>query len=264
MQGMIFDIRSFSIHDGPGIRQTVFLKGCPMRCSWCHNPESQETTAEPIGFSKKIGNIDFSVTETVGKIMSVSEVMESIVKDVLFFEESGGGVTLSGGEPLLQPEFCLALLKACSENGIHTALDTCGYAGAVVVDKILPFTELLLYDLKLANDAEHKQHTGVSNRLVLQNLEKISRAGKSIIIRIPLIPDITDRHENLMALRQIAESTPGICRIDLLPFHSAAGNKYKGLRKNNLMGGNSSYDIESAEKIKEFFSESAPIVSIGG
>lgn len=261
---MIFDIRSFSVHDGPGIRQTVFLKGCPMRCHWCHNPESQEIITETIGIRKKLENIGFSGTETIGKIMSVSEVMEMIVKDILFFEESGGGVTLSGGEPLMQPEFCLALLKVCTEKGIHTALDTCGYAEAVVVKKVLPFTDLFLYDLKLASDAGHKQYTGVSNRPVLENLKKISQAAKPIIIRIPLIPDITDRHENLKALRQIIESTPGIGRIDLLPFHSAASQKYKGLRKNNPMSGNVSYDMERAGKIKDFFSESAPIVSIGG
>jgi len=263
VQGIIFDIRSFSIHDGPGIRQTVFLKGCPLRCAWCHNPESQESSEETIKSHKKLGNRTFTRHEIVGKEMSVAEVMEIIEKDIPFFEESGGGVTLSGGEPLMQPEFTTALLRACRKLGIHTALDTCGYAEPEIIDMVLPHTDLFLYDLKLADDEAHKHCTGMSNRPVLENLKKISASGKPIIVRIPLIPDITDTESNLDGLKRIIEQTKGIRRIDLLPYHAIAKSKYERMGKTSWQLNSNFYDKSKAEEIKQYFIHAANIVSIG-
>lgn len=263
MQGLIFDIRSFSVHDGPGIRQTVFLKGCPLRCLWCHNPESQENTTETMTSYKKLGGQTFTRTEEVGRLMSVEEVMQSIEKDVLFFEESGGGVTLSGGEPLMQPEFSAALLGGCRKSGIHTALDTCGFAEPDIIEMVLPYTDLFLYDLKLADDEAHIQYTGVSNRPVLKNLKKISASGKPIFIRIPLIPGVTDTEENLSGLKHIIEQTQGIRRIDLLPYHAIAKSKYERMGKSCLHQAGNGYDQSKAQEIKEYFMNVAPIISIG-
>jgi pyruvate formate lyase activating enzyme len=263
MTGLIFDIRSFSVHDGPGIRLTVFLKGCPLRCPWCHNPESQENTNETMTSQKKLGGKTFIRTEKIGRLMSVTEVMESIVKDIPFFEESGGGVTLSGGEPLMQPEFSAALLKACRKQGIHTALDTSGHAEPEIIDMILPHTDLFLYDLKFADDTQHQHYTGASNQLVLKNLKKISLAGKPIMIRIPLIPEITDTKENLSELKHIIEQTKGIRRIDLLPYHPTGISKYERLGKTCRQAARNSYDQSKAEEIKEYFMNVAPTISIG-
>jgi pyruvate formate lyase activating enzyme len=263
IRGLIFDIRSFSIHDGPGIRQTVFLKGCPLRCAWCHNPESQENIIEKMTSHKKLGGQTYTRTEDVGKQMSVEDVMQSIEKDIPFFEESGGGVTLSGGEPLMQPEFTTALLKACRKQGIHTALDTCGYAEPEIIDMVLPHTDLFLYDLKLADDEAHKHYTGMSNRPGLENLKKIIASDKPIIIRIPLIPDITDTESNLAGLKRIIERTKGIQRIDLLPYHTIAKSKYERMGKTSWQPDSNFYDKSKAEEIKQYFINAANIVSIG-
>lgn len=264
MKGLIFDIRSFSVHDGPGIRQTIFLKGCPMRCLWCHNPESHESVEEIIPGTKKIGKTTFIVNESVGRYMSLSEVMTSIQSDIPFFEESGGGVTISGGEPLYQPGFTAALLKACKSMDIHTALDTCGYADLEAFEKVLPFTDLLLYDLKLADDEKHRRFTGVDNQAVLRNLEAAAKAGKSITVRIPLIAGITDTDENLSELFNIIQRTRGVNRIDLLPYHKTAHAKYERMQKPNQYPEASPYNMNSALEIRSFFMGAAPVVSIGG
>jgi pyruvate formate lyase activating enzyme len=263
LQGLIFDIRSFSVHDGPGIRQTVFLKGCPLRCHWCHNPESQENTSACMTSNRKLGGKTFTRTENVGRLISVTKVMESIEKDIPFFEESVGGVTLSGGEPLMQPEFTTDLLAACRKQGIHTALDTSGYAEPDIIDMMLPHTDLFLYDLKLVEDEAHKQYTGVSNQPILENLKKISAAGKPIIMRIPLIPEITDTEANLDGLKRIIGKTKGILRIDLLPFHSIAKSKYERMGKTSWQQTGNGYEQTKALDIKKYFMNAAPIVSIG-
>lgn len=264
MQGLIFHIRSFSVHDGPGIRQSIFLKGCPLRCPWCHNPESQEQEVETMLVHRKLGSSVYRFPEKVGRWMRVEDVMHYIIKDIPFFEESGGGVTLSGGEPLMQAGFSAALLAACMEHDIHTAVDTCGYAPLSELEKIIPFTRLFLYDLKLADEGAHLKYTGVSNAPILENLRHISQSGKSIIIRIPLVQDITDTEHNLLALRKIIERTPGIVRIDLLPYHPTGNHKYEHMGKCSAMSSAGSYSKQKAEELKELFNNSAPVVSIGG
>lgn len=252
------------MHDGPGIRQTIFFKGCPLNCTWCHNPESRKPEVETYFKSNKLGDKEFKQVETVGKWMQVDEVMESIIKDLPFFEESGGGVTLSGGEPLAQSEFTAELLKQCKEKNIHTAIDTSGYSTTEEIDKVLPFTDLFLYDLKLANKEEHIKHAGRSNEIILKNLKRISRQGKHIHVRIPLIQDITDTWENLEAIKKIILGTKGIERIDLLPCHHIAKSKYERMKIDYNTIAQRSYSKEKAAEIKEFFKNTTPVVSIGG
>ena len=146
MKGMVFDIKKYAIHDGPGIRTTIFLKGCPMNCIWCHNPESQKIYSEEILKKRKINQKVFQDKEIIGKQMTINEVWEIIIKDKIFYDESKGGVTFSGGEPLYQPEFVSGIAKLCKESGIHTAVDTCGYIEPSVIKLLIPFTDLFLYD----------------------------------------------------------------------------------------------------------------------
>lgn len=264
-EGVIFDIRRFSIHDGPGIRTTVFLKGCPLRCLWCHNPEGLNPHLEmmfwprrclgcgaclpacPQGAISRDGNVVSTdrgkctlcgecvavcyaeARQIVGRRMSVAQVMAEIARDLPFYDESGGGVTLSGGEPLAQPDFVRALLRACKERGIHTALDTCGFAAWKVLDSVREHVDLFLYDLKLLDDARHRRFTGVSNALILSNLRALSQRGHTVVIRVPLIPGINDDEENLRQTGAFAAALPHLLRVDLLPYHSMSGDKYERL-----------------------------------
>jgi pyruvate formate lyase activating enzyme len=264
MQGLIFNIRSFSVHDGPGIRQTIFFKGCPLICSWCHNPESRSNETEVWTKSVILEGRRFEHDETIGRWVSIDELMEKILKDVPFFEESEGGITLSGGEPLAQAEFAEELLRICKSYGIHTAVDTCGYAEPEDFERIIPYTNLFLYDLKIADSKKHKEFVGKYNDLILSNLSIISGKGKIIHIRIPLLENITDVPENLESIRSIISQTKGIERIDLLPYHFSAKNKYDRLNKDYNGVSTKSYPKEKALKIKDFFKNAAPVISIGG
>lgn len=264
---MVFDIRRYSIHDGPGIRTTVFFKGCPLHCSWCHNPESQSIGRERLYRERRClhcgacvsacghgaisiagGNVVTDAAsctlcgdcvtacfsearEIVGREMTVAQVMAEVERDVAFYDESGGGVTLSGGEPLMQPAFCLELLRACKEHEIHTALDTCGYASREVLDRVRPFVDLFLYDVKLMDEAEHERDTGMSNRLILENLRALAEHGHNIILRLPLIPGITDAEDNVRRIGRLAAELPGVRRVDLLPYHHTAVEKYDRLER---------------------------------
>ena len=263
--GIVFDIRRFSIHDGPGIRTTVFLKGCPLRCQWCHNPEGLNPGLEMMFWARRcIGcgaclpacpqgaiSQDGDVVSTdrekctlcgtcvaacytearqiVGRRMSVAQVLAEIERDLPFYDESGGGVTFSGGEPLFQPDFVRALLRACKDKGIHTALDTCGFAPWEVLDSVRETVDLFLYDLKLMDEARHRRFTGVSNGPILSNLQALSQRGHAIVIRVPLIPGINDDEENLRQTGAFAAALPHLLRVDLLPYHSMSGDKYDRL-----------------------------------
>ena len=264
MQGMIFNIRSFSVNDGPGIRQTIFFKGCPLNCSWCHNPESRSREKENWIKTNLLEGKVFEESETIGQWVTTDDLMTEILKDVPFFEESVGGVTLSGGEPMAQPDFALELLKKCKQASVHTAIDTCGYAKPEDFEKVIPFTDLFLYDLKIADNKNHLEYTGMSNDLILSNLSLISQKGKSIHIRIPLVENITDLPENLEILKSIISQTRGIERIDLLPYHFSAKNKYERLKKDYKGVTKKTYPLEKALIIKEFFKNAAPTISVGG
>ena len=264
MKGIIFHTRSFSVNDGPGIRKAIFFKGCPLQCLWCHNPESQSFDVEWMQDVQRVGDKQFCHTQAVGYETTVEEVMHTVRADIPFFEESGGGVTLTGGEPLAQPEFAIAILKACTQEGIHTALDTGGYAPKEVFEQSIPYTVVYLFDLKIADDGKHREFTGQGNGDILENLSIISNAGKNIIIRIPLVKDITDTSENLDDLKTIISRTKGISRIDLLPYHSLAQHKFSKQGKDYSLAQMDNYPRQKAQEIALSFQGLAPVVTVVG
>lgn len=239
MNGVVFDIKRFTLHDGPGIRTTVFLKSCPLRCFWCHNPESQGSAI----VNESLNN-GVSLSAFDGKRMDVSEIMEIVIADRDFYTESGGGVSFSGGEPLAQPVFLESLLKASKDLGLQTVVDTSGYAPASDLEKIAKHTDLFLFDLKLADTNSHFKYCGVSNEKILKNLFALDKMGKPYWLRFPVIPGITDVEENIEGIQKIltALSAP-LKQIHLLPFHAIAAHKYEKLKRNNPL-----QDVKSVEK----------------
>ncbi|MDH4157540.1 MAG: glycyl-radical enzyme activating protein [candidate division Zixibacteria bacterium] len=239
MNGTIFDIKKFAIHDGPGIRTTVFFKGCPLDCWWCHNPECRETTDNQAAVP--------------GREVSVSEVMTEIEKDTVFYEQSGGGVTFSGGEPLAQMDFLKTLLGACRQKEIHTALDTCGFAPWEEFEKILGLVDLFLYDLKIMDDTQHRKYTGQPNALILENLQRLSREDVRINLRVPLVPGITDSDDNLDAIAGFVSNLPGISHVSLLPYNKLGEDKLRRFRRVNRLGGLRTFaESEVADKAARF------------
>lgn len=202
--------------------------------------------------------------DEVGRTVTVEEIITEIEKDRIFYEESGGGVTFSGGEPLMQPEFLIELLEECKNYNFHSTIDTSGYASSEIIKSIAPHTNLFLYDLKLMDVEEHKKYTGVSNSRIHQNLEILDRLGKKIIIRIPVVPGITDSEENLIQLRDFISNLKNILGIDLLPYHQAGEGKYKKFRRESRLGNITIPGNGYIEKIKEKFSGLNCKVKIGG
>lgn len=281
MRGYVFDIKHFAVHDGPGIRTTVFLKGCPLKCVWCHNPESISTQTQ-LGFIQHkctncgrcvavcptgaqymdndgVHRFDRSKCITCGKCSQAcygkvltlygryadsDEIFAELMEDVDFYESSNGGVTLSGGECLLQAEFCAELLEKLHSRGIHTAVDTCGAVSKKALEMVIPYTDLFLYDMKAFDEDVHKKCTGVSNKLILENLRFLNEAGKNIEIRIPCVPDW-----NMDQLEKIGKF---LCEFDhivgvrLLPYHNFAGTKYTSLDMINTLPENLPTDKEMA------------------
>lgn len=265
MKGLVFDIKRFAIHDGSGIRVTVFMKGCPLSCWWCHNPESRSPEIETIVRDQKVNGKVFHVEEKIGKWMTVNEVMNEIERERIFMEESGGGVTFSGGEPLLQHKFIGEILRMCKHNSFHTALDTTGFASREVLESVMDNVDVFLYDVKHLDEKEHRNYTGVSNKKILDNLKYLHDSDKHIIIRFPVIPGINDDEVHIDRLiSYISEKLPKIKEVDILPYHNIAEHKYEKLKMPYLMTGNQKPDALDIENIKQEFEDSGFIVKIGG
>ena len=227
-KGRIFDIQRYSIHDGMGIRTIVFLKGCVLRCRWCCNPESQEYVIQTMMVDGK--------PKVIGRDVTVAEVMEVVEKDRAYYRRSGGGITLSGGESLCQPKFAKALLQTAKAKGISTAMESMGCAPFEVIEEILPYLDTYLMDIKHTNPAKHKEFTGVSNELMLENARKIAASGKTkLVIRVPVIPTFNATPEEIAGIAQFADKLPGVNKIHLLPYHRLGQDKYEGLGREYLM-----------------------------
>ena len=227
-KGRIFDIQKYSIHDGPGIRTIVFLKGCAFRCKWCCNPESQEYKIQTMMFGGK--------EKIVGKDVTVREVMDEVIKDFPYYKRSGGGITLSGGESLLQPEFAVALLRAAKDYGITTAIETTGFAPYETIEKYLEHLDYVLMDIKHINDTKHKDFCGQSNKLVLENAYKIAKSGANLTIRVPVIPTFNDTKDEISQIAAFAKNL-GVKELHLLPYHRMGEDKYQGLGREYLLKG---------------------------
>lgn len=223
MEGRIINITRFCTDDGPGIRTTVFLKGCPLRCIWCHNPESQNATMERY--------ID---GERVGKIVTVEDVIHEVIQDKVFYETSGGGVTISGGEPLSQPDFTAEILRSCRQNSIHTAIETSGYASKKALDKVLQYCDLVLFDIKETDSKKHLKYTGVEMEPILENLNRINEAQIPFVIRMPIIPSLNDRAEHFAVGKELREKLRFCQGIDIMPYHKLGKYKYEKLGRNYL------------------------------
>lgn len=221
-KGRIFDIQRYSIHDGTGIRTICFLKGCVLRCKWCCNPESQEYGIQEMNVR--------GVKKVIGRDVTVEEVMETVEKDRPYYARSGGGLTLSGGESLCQPEFARDLLRAAKESGINTAMESMGCAKWEVIQEILPYLDHYLMDIKHMNSAKHKQFTGKGNELMLENARRIAGyPGTRLSIRVPVIPTFNDTVEEIRDIAVFADKLPGVEEIYLLPYHRLGQDKYEGL-----------------------------------
>ena len=266
MTGIIFNVKRYAIHDGPGIRVTFFLKGCPMTCAWCHNPEGISSEPEEIIQINRIGKSEFSQKEKVGRSYSADEVLAIVEKDRIFLEKSGGGVTFSGGEPLMQAEFLKEVLVACRERGLHTAIDTSGQFAPEKLDQVLPFTDLFLFDLKHTDPEKHRDFTGVSNELILKNLERIIAGNSELIVRIPVIPDFNDDTVQITMMRELIRRYPKnrIKAISLLPYHKTGMAKYRKLNIPFRLGGIDQPSAAQMKEMKEFFSQTGIRVKVGG
>jgi pyruvate formate lyase activating enzyme len=267
MNGIVFDLKRFATHDGPGIRTSVFLKGCPLKCQWCHNPESINPQPEEIIIYDRKKSLNLSCSTTIhqiGKEISAEELFNEFKKDKIFYEESNGGVTFTGGEPLFQTPFLKELLQLCKSEGIHTALDTSGYADFESFKQINDLVDLYLYDLKLMDPEQHLKYTLTDNQLILDNLQKLNSIAKNIWIRIPLIPGINDTQENIQASANFLSHLIPKREVCLLPFNSLFENKYHKFKKSPQLNGLKRQNEDKLAEIKSVFETSQLSVQIGG
>ncbi|MCC9294998.1 glycyl-radical enzyme activating protein [Clostridium sp. WLY-B-L2] len=297
--GTIFNIQKYSIHDGPGIRTTVFFKGCPLKCWWCHNPESQNTNHEIMFFEErctvcgkcikkcpqnaiKINNnfpeidkfkctlcekcVDFcpnNAREHVGRNITSNELIKEIVKDEVFYEQSGGGVTFSGGEPLMQVDFLDHILKRCKDRGIHTAVDTSGYAPWKSFERIASKVDLFLYDIKIMDNEKHKKYIGAENDIILKNIENLSNMGCNIYLRMPIIKEINDDNDHIEKTIKLL-SIINVEQVNLLPYHKIGMDKYRRLKMNYKLSGMEKPSDERMEEISQKFKKAGIKIKIGG
>jgi len=300
-QPLIFDIKRYSINDGPGIRATIFFKGCPLHCRWCHNPESISpkvqklfTAAKCIGCGEccrvcpvsacrlteggvvtdsglctlcgKCADVCPTLaTEMSGRYYSTAELMKIIDKERPFFDQSGGGVTFSGGEPLLFPGFLIEVLKACGSQGVHRAVDTSGFVKQETLLKVAQHADLFLYDLKMVDAERHLSYTGVDNQLILDNLRALSASGVEIQVRIPLIGGVNDDDESVDAMASYVAGLPKKVRaINLLPFHDVAKGKDQKLGQERDLAALSEPDADTLQRVKATFAGYSLVATVGG
>ena len=272
-KAIFFDIQRNSFVDGPGIRTTVFFKGCNLKCAWCHNPESQSAKPQMMFYKDKCTGCGkcksvcpyhleqcelcgkctlycpVDARKVCGKEHTVDEVLKEVLKDQAFYETSGGGVTFSGGECMLQIDFLAEILKKCKENGIHTAVDTAGHIPFESFEKILPYTDLFLYDIKIFDSQKHKQYVGVGNELILENLKKLFERKVKLWIRIPIIPDVNDSIEEIQKIKDFLKTIGTPEKIELLPYHAMGENKYRAIGKEPQIF--KTPDAENMKRLKE-------------
>lgn len=271
MRGNIFDIQRFSVHDGPGIRTIVFFKGCPLRCIWCHNPESQKSTRDIAYYTDKCilcgecisvckngchsflsdegnkfsrhvflrdsctacgfcaENCHASAIEQLGRRVTVNEVMDEVMRDCTFYKNSGGGLTVSGGEPLMQGDYLTALLTAAKETGIHTCIETCGYGSPETLKNIAALTDIFLFDIKETDSERHKKFTGVPLQPIIDNLRMLDSLGARIVLRCPIIPEKNLRDEHLTSIAGLTASLKNVTEINVMAYHTLGSAKYGAL-----------------------------------
>lgn len=292
--GMIFNIQHFCVDDGPGIRTTVFFKGCPLRCSWCHNPESHEARSEVmlrtdrcvmcracavacntdahtfdgghiidrskcVGCGECVGACPTGAVELTGRRYTVDEVMAEILTDRVFYETSDGGVTLSGGEPTAQPEFAASLLAACKEKGLTTCIESCGWCDKETLSALIPLTDLFLIDWKLTDDVLHREYTGVSNQKIIENLAILNENGARVVLRCPLIPSVNLTEEHYDGIVSVANRFECIEGIDLEPYHPMGVDKSEALGKKTAYDNRSFLDRGTVEEVRDYI---APRVTV--
>jgi pyruvate formate lyase activating enzyme len=300
--GIINDIQRMSVNDGPGFRTVVFLKGCLLNCEWCHNPEGKRRYPEVIPYvsncegcnkcmevcptgalkileEKKpvidkalctacfqcIGACKYYALVRWGRIVTAREVMDDVTRDKPFFVESGGGLTVSGGEPLAQPEFSLALMMLAKENGVGTALDTCGHAPWEDLEKVLEYTDLVLFDIKNIDTKEHRRYAGLGNELILDNAKRIAQKGIKMRMRVPIIPGRNDSEESLRATAKFIEGLgDAVLGVDLLPYHPYAGGKYRAFGMDYPFPAGEGLDDDVLAPFVEIFLDYVPEVTVGG
>ncbi len=255
-KGRIFDIQRFSVHDGPGVRTIVFLKGCFLRCRWCCNPESQKYEIETM--------LQGGKQKTMGKDVTVEEVMDIIEKDRIYYRRSGGGVTLSGGECLAQPEFSAALLRACCERGIDTAIESTGFADFDKIEMLLPYLNHFLMDIKHMDSAKHKEYTTQPNEKILENAKRIAKSGVDLVIRVPVITGFNCKAEEIRDIANFASTLDGVTQLHLLPYHRLGESKYEGLGREYTMGDAPLIPDSHMQKLKRIVEETGLYCHIGG
>jgi pyruvate formate lyase activating enzyme len=299
VKGLVFDIDRFAAHDGPGIRTIVFLKGCPLKCIWCHSPESQLNVPEILYQEERCNACSLCITtcpsnllvkgkkhmlfhrsecsacgrcvdvcysgalKLAGTYIPVGEMVQEVIKELPFFQRSGGGVTLSGGEPLMQPKFSFNFLLACHQQGIHTALETSGYTQREVLSQMVKVTDLILYDIKLLDSKLHRYYTGVPNEVILDNLRHIASLDQAIQVRIPCIPGINDNKEHIQSIA-IFMNEIGLQQIALLPYNVSAGAKYQWLGRSFHLSNKSIQSDEYLATLSDICVKEGLQVQIGG
>ncbi len=255
-KGRIFNIQRFSIHDGPGIRSIVFFKGCFLRCAWCCNPESQSYEIQTM--------VENGKEKTVGRDVTVEEILPELLADSTYYRRSGGGVTLSGGEMLGQPQFAKDLLNACKQHGLHTAVESTAFAPFETIEKVLPYIDLFMLDIKHMDSAKHKEYTGQPNELILQNAKKLAQSGVELIIRTPVVPGVNDSEKEIRAISKFAASLPSVKEYHLLPYHRLGQDKYAGLGRNYALKEILPPEQERMEYLLSVAQESGLKCQIGG